>query len=96
MKSMIAASIAGVILAGCSVTTGVGKVTGKAAGAAVANQFSNPKTLTIVDPKGGQFCPTMEALGWPPQITDDRLNRPLGNAVLGALEHGEAECQWKP
>ena len=87
--------IAGVVLAGCSPLTFAGKIAGNVAGRKVAEVTPAPSTAVVVDPKGGNFCDVMPKLGWPPVITDDRLNRPLANAVVGTLEHGEKECAWK-
>jgi hypothetical protein len=71
-----------------------GKIAGKAIGTRIAR--STPRATTVVvTPKGGSFCGVMTAYGWPPIITDDRLNRPLQDATTKALEHGEKYCNWK-
>ena len=85
-----------VLIAGaCSPVRSLGSFVGGKLGAAVASVVPVP-TNTKVDPRGGKFCDVMSALGWPPKITDDKMNRPLANAVVGTLEHGEKQCQWKP
>lgn len=94
MTTLSIVCLAGVGLAACSTVTTLGKLTGGFIGTRAASLFSVP-TKVVVDPRGGKFCDVLPALGWPPQITDDKLNRPLANAVVGTLEFGEKQCGWK-
>lgn len=94
---LIAGAVAGA--AGCSPAEFLARTLGRAAGNAAGMRIAAavPVATTVaVDAQGGRFCPTMKQLGWPPEITDDRLNRPLANVVGDTLDHGEKECGWQP
>jgi len=89
--------LTGVLIAGgCSPLTTAGKLTGAVAGRQIAAAVGAAPAKVVPAPKGGWFCTTMAALGWPPQITDDKLNRPFENVTIGTLEHGEKYCGWRP
>lgn len=78
-----------------------GKIAGTVAGEKLAEATANPTTDVKVEPGGGEFCPVMGALGWPPAAgTGPALVRPLdtnplARPVFGALDHGVAHCGWK-
>lgn len=99
-KTCSAVSIAGALAALCSACANPAITAGSAAGAAAGGRIADrfpPPAAVAVEPRGGRFCPVMEALGWPPEIgAEDRLTPPLAGAVVGALEHGEEHCGWKP
>lgn len=81
--------------AGCAkIIETTGKVTGNVAGKTLAQSRPPPPAVVIVEPKGGSFCGVTQALGWPPQITDDKINRPLAGVLADTLDHGEKYCQW--
>lgn len=97
--SALIAGVAAALCSACNPFTIAGKASGAAIGKRVAERASasvKKAAIAAVDPRGGDFCPVMGALGWPPPITDDRLNAPLAGATVGALEHGEKHCGWKP
>lgn len=96
-KTLAIALIAGVALSGCGFNPVkiAGKVTGNVAGKEIAKVTPPPATKTEVEPRGGKFCDVTSALGWPPEITDDKLNLPLNNAVANLLDHGAQYCDWK-
>lgn len=71
-----------------------GKVGGNVAGTAAANAAPAPKASVVVNPKGGAFCSTLEAMGAPFDIRPTDA-KPSQEAILNIDEHGAAYCGWK-
>lgn len=88
------------VCSACSPLTLAGRVTGNVAGEEVAEATANPDTTVVVESEGGEFCPVMEALGWPPAKGEGPAlvrpldANPLARPVFGALDHGSKHCGW--
>lgn len=81
--------------AACSPFELVGRLAGGIAGREAAKAAPAPAAAIVIDPQGGNFCPVMTGMGWPPAITDDRLNDPLAGVIVDTVDHGVMHCGWK-
>lgn len=94
--NLIAALAVGASLSGCG---GLVEYAGGIAGAVVGEKIGDAtpvKTKVIVNPKGGNWCGTMNAMGGAiPIQSEDRLTRATTERVVLVNEYGEKHCGWK-
>lgn len=101
LRSVALTICAATLLGSCAILNdiarGVGKATGTKFGSAVAESAPAPKAASTVTLRGGTFCDSMIALGWPDRLTpaeisalSDKGLRP----IVAANRHGRAEGCW--
>lgn len=87
---------------GCSPFRIAGSLGGSILGAQAGKAFPTPRAKTVVKPRGGSFCGTMTALGWPLKATSAdhdhlaALTRQTKIPIMGAQLHGREQCKgWR-